>query len=58
MKLDKIWNSKLGIVLAVLATLIAVRTVRMASWTILKIGGYAVLAGIVVLAIRAVRKQN
>ena len=58
MKLDKIWNSGLGIVLAVLAVLIAGRVVRLVSWTLVRAGGYAVLAGIAILAVSAVRKRN
>ena len=58
MKLEKIWNSWLGIVLAVLAVLIAGRVVRLVSWTVVRFGGYAVLAGILFLAFTAIRKRN
>ena len=58
MKLDKIRNSGLGIVLAALAVLIAARVVRLVSWTIVRTGGYALLAGILVLAVTAIRKRS
>ena len=58
MKLDKIWNSGLGIVLAVLAFLVAGRVVRLVSWSLLRICGYAFLGGIAVLALSKARKNN
>ena len=53
MKMEKIWNSGLGIVLAILAFLVAGRTVRLVSWTLARVCGYAVLGGILVLALNA-----
>ena len=58
MKLDKIWNSGLGIVLAVLAFLVAGRVVRLVSWSLLRIFGYAFLGGVVVLALSKARNNN
>lgn len=58
MKLEKIWSSGLGIVLAVLALLIAGRTLRLISWNLARMGGYAILAGIVVLAFMYYRKSK
>ncbi len=55
MKMDKIWNSGLGIVLAVLALLVAGRVVRIVSWNLVRMIGYAVLGGIVVLAVSNIR---
>ncbi len=52
MKLDKILNSGWGIALAVLAFLVAGRTVSLVSWGFAKFLGYAVLGGILVLALR------
>ena len=57
MKMDKIIHSGWGIVLAVLAFLVAGRTVRLISWNLAKVGGYAVLGGILVLALR-IRNTN
>ena len=58
MKLDKIWNSGLGIVLAVLAFLVAGRVVRLVSWSLLKACGYVFLGGVLVLAVASVRRNN
>ena len=58
MKLDKIWNSGLGIVLAVLAFLVAGRVVRLVSWSLLRICGYAFVVGIAVLAFSKFRNNN
>ena len=52
MKPDKILNSGWGIALAVLAFLVAGRTVSLVSWGFAKFLGYAVLGGILVLALR------
>lgn len=53
MKMDKIWNSGLGIALAVIAFLVAGWTVRLVSWHVLKVCGYVVLGGILVFALKA-----
>ena len=58
MKLDKVLNSGLGIVLAVIAFLVAGRVLRVVSWSLLRICGYAFLGGIVVLALSKTRKNN
>ena len=58
MKMEKIWNSGVGIVLAILAILIAGRTMRLISWTLLRACGYAFLGAILVLALSNVRKKN
>ena len=58
MKMDKIIHSGWGIVLAVLAFLVAGRTVRLISWNLAKVGGYAVLGGLLVLALKKFRKNN
>ena len=58
MKMDKIWNSGLGIVLAILVFLVAGRTVRLVSWQLARMCGYAVLGGIIVLALSNVRGRS
>lgn len=58
MKMEKIRNSGLGIVLAVLVLLGAGRLVRMVSWTFLRMSGYVVLIGILVFALSYVRNRN
>ena len=58
MNLNKIWNSGLGIVLAVLAFLVAGRVISLVSWSLLRTCGYVFLGGVLVLAITSVRKNN
>ena len=55
-KLQKILNSGWGIALAVLAFLVAGRTVSLISWSLLRMCGYAVLGGILVLVLFRNRK--
>ena len=58
MKMEKILNSGLGIVLAVLALLVAGRVVRIVSWNLGRMIGYAVLGGILVLAVSNFRGRK
>ena len=58
MKMEKILNSGWGIVFAVLALLVAGRTVRLISWMFFRVGGYAVLGGLLVLALLHFRNRN
>ena len=58
MKLDKVLNSGLGIVLAVIAFLVAGRVLRVVSWSLLRICGYAFMVGIAVLAFSKFRNNN
>ena len=55
MKMEKILNSGVGIVLAVLAVLTAGRVLRIISWTFARYCGYVVLGGILVLALANIR---
>ena len=58
MKMEKILNSWGGIVLAVLASLVAGRIVSIFSWTLARIFGYIVLGGGLVLALAYIRNRN
>ena len=58
MKMEKILNSGLGMVLVVLAVLVAGRTVSILSWQLWRVCKYAVLGGILVLALGYFRKNN
>ena len=58
MKMEKIWNSGLGIVLAVLVLLTAGRALRIISWNLARVIGYAALGGIVVLAAGYIRGRK
>ena len=57
MKLDKILNSGLGIVLVVLASLVAGRTVRLISRNLARMGGDIIPGGILVLALMKYRNR-
>ena len=54
MKLEKILNSGLGIVLALLVFLAAGRTVRVLSWSLARTCGTLILGGIAVYAVSRV----
>ena len=58
MKMDKIMNSWLGIVLAVIAVLTAGRVVRLVSWSFAKTCGYAALIGILTFALSRYAKKD
>ena len=58
MKTNKIWDSGLGIVLAVLAVLIAGRVVRLVSWSLVRMCGYAVIGGILVFALSGYAERD
>ena len=58
MKMEKIWNSGLGAALVVIALLVAGWTVRLVPWYVLKLCGYVVLGGIIVLGISYVRNRD
>ena len=58
MKMDKIWNSGLGIALAILALLVAGRVVRIISWDLGRMIRYAILGGIIVLAVSYFRGRT
>ena len=58
MKMDKIWNSGLGIALAILALLVAGRVVRIISWDLRRVIRYAILGGIIVLAVSYFRGRK
>ena len=57
MKMEKILNSWLGIVIAALVALVAGRVVRMVSWNLYRVGGYILLGAAVMLALTKAGKH-
>ena len=58
MRMGKMWDTGLGIVMTILAVLIVCGTLRLVSYTVLKLGGAAVMIGILSLAYMIIRKRN